>query len=85
GFCSITVADQGQGIPEADLERVFERFHRVARPEPSPRGSGLGLAIARSFVEALDGEIVARTPGIGSVGTRIVIRLPVVEGGEVPA
>lgn len=85
GFCSITVADQGQGIPDADLERVFERFHRVVRPEPSPRGSGLGLAIARSFVEALDGEIVARTPGIGAVGTRIVIRLPVVKAGEVPA
>jgi two-component system sensor histidine kinase KdpD len=77
GFCRITIADEGQGIPEADLERVFERFHRVIRPEPSPRGSGLGLAIARSFVEALDGDIVAQTPGIGTVGTRIVIRLPV--------
>ncbi len=77
GFCRITIADEGQGIPEADLDAVFERFHRVIRPEPSPRGSGLGLAIARSFVEALDGNIVAQTPGIGAVGTRIVIRLPI--------
>lgn len=82
GFCCISVADQGQGIPDADLERVFERFHRVVRPEPSPRGTGLGLAIARSFVETLDGEIVARTPGIGAVGTRIVIRLPIAEIGH---
>lgn len=82
GFCSITVADQGQGIPDADLERVFERFHRVVRPEPSPRGSGLGLAIARSFVEAIDGDIVARTPGIGAAGTRIVIRLPVARADQ---
>lgn len=79
-FCRIMIADEGEGIPEDDLERVFERFHRVSRAEASPRGSGLGLAIARGFVEALGGTIEARTPGIGDKGTRIVIRLPRVEG-----
>ena len=79
-FCRIMIADEGEGIPDEDLERVFERFHRVSRAEASPRGSGLGLAIARGFVEALGGSIEARTPGIGDKGTRIVIRLPRVEG-----
>lgn len=74
--CRITIADEGHGIPEADLELVFGRFHRVSRMEPSPRGSGLGLAIAHGFVQALNGTIEARTPGIGDRGTRIVIHLP---------
>ncbi len=79
-LCRIAIADEGQGIPEEELDRIFERFYRVARSEPSPRGSGLGLAIARGFVEALGGSIVAERPGIGDRGIRIVIRLPIAEG-----
>jgi two-component system sensor histidine kinase KdpD len=77
--CRITIADEGQGIPSDELDRVFDRFYRVSRSEPSPRGSGLGLAIARGFVEALGGSIQAETPGIGDKGTRIVIRLPLAQ------
>lgn len=79
-FCRITVADEGQGIPDDEQQRVFERFYRVARTEASPRGSGLGLAIAKGFVEALGGSIAAETPGIGERGTKIVIQLPIAEG-----
>ncbi|TPG48030.1 sensor histidine kinase [Sphingomonas glacialis] len=79
GYCRITIADEGRGIPDEDLERVFDRFHRVARTEPSPLGSGLGLAIAKAFVGALGGSIAAMTPGIGLAGTRIVICLPLVK------
>lgn len=75
-FCRIVIADEGKGIPDDELERVFDRFYRVARTEPSPSGSGLGLAIAKSFVETQGGTIVALTPGIELIGTRIVIRLP---------
>lgn len=78
-FCTITVKDQGRGIPDADLQRIFERFYRVRRAEPSPRGSGLGLAIAKGFVEVMDGKISARTPGLEGPGTTIVIALPNVE------
>ena len=81
--CRIGIADEGCGIPEDDLVRVFERFYRVRRSEASPRGSGLGLAIARGFVEALGGSIEAQTPGVGNGGTKIVIELPI--AGAVPA
>lgn len=74
--CRISIADEGCGIPEADLPRVFERFYRVRRVEASPRGSGLGLAIAKGFVEALEGSIAAHTPGVADSGTTIEIRLP---------
>jgi signal transduction histidine kinase len=54
----ISVADQGVGIPQRDLHRVFDRFHRV-EGEISKRvgGTGLGLAICQRLVEAHDGKI----------------------------
>jgi two-component system, OmpR family, sensor histidine kinase KdpD len=79
--CRVRVADQGWGIPEAELGRVFGRFHRVPHSDRAARGSGLGLAIAKGFVEAMGGSIEARTPGIGDRGTEIVIELPRVTKG----
>lgn len=75
-YCIIAVADEGHGIPREDLHKIFTRFYRVARPQSSPRGSGLGLAIAKGFVEALDGEIRATSPGLDGRGTTITIMLP---------
>jgi two-component system sensor histidine kinase KdpD len=53
-----SVQDQGIGIPEADLERVFDKFYRVQRQESSS-GTGLGLSICRGIVEAHAGKIWA--------------------------
>ena len=54
----VSVADQGVGIPQRDLHRVFDRFHRV-EGEISKRvgGTGLGLAICQRLVEAHGGKI----------------------------
>ena len=69
----IQVIDEGIGIPEADLERVFERFQRGSNA-PEKTGSGLGLSIVKLLVEAMDGTIELRSrPGQGSCFT---IRLP---------
>lgn len=64
----IAVADTGEGIPPADLPRIFERFYRVdqARTRTSG-GAGLGLAIVREFVELMGGHVtVESSPGEGS-------------------
>lgn len=75
-IAEIDVRDEGCGIPASDLDKVFERFHRVKRPEPRPRGSGLGLPIAKAFVEAFGGRIWVDTPGLNGRGTRVAVRLP---------
>lgn len=75
GIVEIAVADQGVGIPEADRDRVFERFYRVdsARARDTG-GTGLGLSIVKHVVQNHGGDIrLWSRPGKGSTFT---IRLP---------
>lgn len=68
----IEVLDTGRGIPEADLQRVFDKFERVGSGDEE--GSGLGLPIAKSIVELHHGRIwVESRPEEGS---RFIVRLP---------
>lgn len=75
GVAEITVTDQGEGIPEADLDRVFERFFRVDQARSRHTGgTGLGLAIVKHAVQNHGGDVrVWSKPGHGSTFT---IRLP---------
>jgi two-component system sensor histidine kinase KdpD len=70
----IDVADNGSGIPEEALPRLFEAFYRVPATSARPRGSGLGLAVARGLVEAHGGRIWAENRAEG--GARFVFTLP---------
>jgi two-component system sensor histidine kinase KdpD len=76
GDVVIAVTDQGKGIPEKDIERVFEKFYRRAKGDGRAAGTGLGLSIARGFVEAMGGSLKAESPAIRKRGTRFIIRLP---------
>ncbi len=63
----IDICDRGIGIPDADLDHVFDKFYRVQRPE-SVTGTGLGLAICRGIIEAHGGKIQAyNRPGGGTI------------------
>jgi signal transduction histidine kinase len=72
--CRIAVTDQGPGIAEDEIERVFERFYRSDRARPADGGAGLGLAIARWIVELHGGTIHAEQ-AVPS-GCRMVVDLP---------
>jgi two-component system sensor histidine kinase MprB len=66
GLAEVVVSDRGPGVPVADLERVFERFHRTAEARSMP-GSGLGLAIVRQVALAHAGRAwLAPRPGGGT-------------------
>lgn len=70
-FVTVEVSDNGPGIPEEDLPRLFERFYRVEKSRNrNEGGSGLGLAIAKHFIEAHGQTITVRsTVGVGSTFT----------------
>ena len=71
----LSVADDGPGIPPADLSRVFERFYRVDKGRSRESGgTGLGLAIVKHIAERMDGSVSARNRAGG--GAVFEIHLP---------
>ncbi len=76
GSVSVTIEDDGPGIPDADLERVFEPFHRLEQSRNRETGGvGLGLPIARNMLRAHGGDVVLSNRPEG--GLRAVVTLPV--------
>jgi two-component system sensor histidine kinase MprB len=72
-FTLLRVLDEGPGIAEADLPRVFDRFYRATEDRGRP-GSGLGLAIVKQVAERHGGSVrAARAPTGGAL---LEVRLP---------
>jgi signal transduction histidine kinase/DNA-binding response OmpR family regulator len=79
GYVELRVSDTGIGIEPADIERIFDRFHRVQRAAArAHEGSGIGLALVRELVTIHGGSITASsTPG---EGTMFCVRIPMAQG-----
>jgi signal transduction histidine kinase len=75
---AITIADDGQGIPAADLPMLFDRYYQGTSATNAARGTGLGLAIVRQIAEHHGGRITVRTAE-GS-GTSFTLWLPHLSG-----
>ena len=77
----LTVADEGVGIPEEELTKIFQRFYRVDKARSrAAGGTGLGLSIVRDTLEKRGGSISgANRPGGGAVFT---VRWPQAKEGE---
>jgi PAS domain S-box-containing protein len=76
GRVRFAVADHGKGIPAEDLDRVFDRFHRVD-DEPGTAGTGLGLAICREIADLHGGRVWVES--VAGEGSTFRIELPGVE------
>lgn len=75
GHAVVTVADTGTGVPQEELPRLFERFHRIENARArSHEGSGIGLALVKELVALHGGTITARSRE--GAGTAFTIRLP---------
>jgi two-component system sensor histidine kinase SenX3 len=78
GVIDISVTDQGIGIPDAEKERIFERFYRVdpARSRQTG-GTGLGLSIVKHVASKHGGEVTLWS--VENVGSTFSLRLPIFE------
>jgi len=72
----VRVQDEGPGIPEAEIERVFEPFHRLETSRNRETGGvGLGLAVARSIIRGHGGEVTLSNRENG--GLSVIVKLPI--------
>jgi len=73
---TLSVRDQGVGVPAEELKRIFKRFYRVSnRSQSHVKGTGLGLFIVRAIARKHGGRVFAESEGEGR-GTRVVLELP---------
>lgn len=77
----LEVIDTGTGIPQAEVDRVFERFYRRSESRRQ-EGFGLGLAIARRMADVMGGEMGANS--VEGEGSTFWVRLPLIEQSETP-
>ncbi len=75
-YASVRVTDNGPGIPETELKRIFKRFYRMSGPLATRvKGTGLGLFIVRSVARRHGGKAWAESPGPGR-GSTFVLQFP---------
>jgi two-component system sensor histidine kinase KdpD len=72
---TVRVRDQGPGVPQNELESIFERFYRGSRTQDSVAGTGMGLSVARDIIKAHQGRLWAENLPEG--GAQFSFSLPI--------
>ena len=77
----IEIDDDGPGVPQSEIERVFEPFHRVESSRSRETGGiGLGLAVVRAVARGHGGDVVLKNRPQGGLRARVTIPLPQTTG-----
>ncbi len=74
GEVRISVSDQGPGIPDYALERIFDRFYSLPRPHSGRKSTGLGLNFVREVAQLHGGRVLIESPGSGTLARLIIPR-----------
>jgi two-component system sensor histidine kinase KdpD len=82
GIVTVRVSDQGPGIPENELESIFERFYRGSRGRDLVPGTGMGLSVARDIINAHQGRLWAENRSEG--GAQFSFSLPIFSEDKKP-
>ncbi len=72
----VQVKDSGAGIPPFAIDRVFEKFYSLERPDTKKKSSGLGLSFVKEVIELHSGSIVVVSPNQNGPGTSVTVKLP---------
>jgi two-component system sensor histidine kinase CreC len=73
--CQISVRDFGQGIPDYALDKIFEKFYSLRRPDSGQKSTGLGLPFVREIAHLHGGEVVLANQTGGGVLATITLPL----------
>ena len=79
--CVITIADDGNGFPEAEIDKVFDKFYRLQNSKTG--GTGLGLSIVKGFVEAQNGKVILENKEQGGSVFKLSFPAPVMNIKEI--
>jgi two-component system sensor histidine kinase KdpD len=78
----LTIEDSGPGVPDAALDRLFEKFYRLPSAAAGSRGgTGIGLAVVRGLIEAMAGRVTARASDLGGLAIEVDLPLARIPSG----
>lgn len=73
-WATVTIQDQGMGIPKDELPHIFDRFYRSPKTSTTTSGTGIGLSLTKELIHLMDGTI--EVDSIENIGTTFKVKLP---------
>ncbi len=72
-IAELIIHDSGAGVPEAEIEKLTERFYRLEKHRDTANGNGLGLAMVKAIINAHNGELLF----VNEIGLKVIVHLPI--------
>jgi len=76
----LVIRDSGPGIPDYALDKVFDKFYSLQRPDTGKKSSGLGLSLVKEVAELHNGSIILKNSSSSETGAVAILKLPMTRG-----